>query len=160
MPWLLPPNESSSSFRPPKAQDRQKRRPGGTQCQRIPASRRAQFSRERRREADGGLAGTHSASRQGIHVDDRRDVGIYRQVESRHRQTAGGKETRMSLSERIWDTFTTVIQLRDKIGALTEAIKTQQIQIQDLTAGSSAWKPPWNWGWRRRQARPLPLGKG
>lgn len=39
----------------------------------------------------------------------------------------------MSFGERVWDTFATVIQMKDKIAALTETVKTQQSKIEDLT---------------------------
>lgn len=39
----------------------------------------------------------------------------------------------MSLGERIWDTFTTVIQIKDHIDALRETVKKQQDKIEDLT---------------------------
>lgn len=39
----------------------------------------------------------------------------------------------MSLAEKVWEAFTTVIQMRDKIATLTEAIKSQQAKIESLT---------------------------
>jgi hypothetical protein len=39
----------------------------------------------------------------------------------------------MSLGERVWDTFTTVVQMNDKIAALTDTVKGQQSKIEDLT---------------------------
>lgn len=39
----------------------------------------------------------------------------------------------MSLAEKVWEAFTTVIQMRDKIATLTEAVKGQQAKIESLT---------------------------
>ena len=39
----------------------------------------------------------------------------------------------MSLGDRVWETFTTVIQMKDKIAAFTDTVKTQQSKIEDLT---------------------------
>ncbi|HJR71710.1 MAG TPA: hypothetical protein VKA43_16825 [Gammaproteobacteria bacterium] len=39
----------------------------------------------------------------------------------------------MSLGDRVWETFTTVIQMKDKIAALADTVKTQQSKIEDLT---------------------------
>ncbi len=39
----------------------------------------------------------------------------------------------MSLGERIWDTFATVIQIKDRIDALKETVMKQQDKIEDLT---------------------------
>jgi hypothetical protein len=39
----------------------------------------------------------------------------------------------MGLGDRVWETFKTVIQMRDKIGALAEVTKSQQLRIENLT---------------------------
>lgn len=39
----------------------------------------------------------------------------------------------MSLGERVWDTFKTVVQMKDRIAALTDAVRTQQTRIEELT---------------------------
>lgn len=39
----------------------------------------------------------------------------------------------MGLGDRVWDAFTTVIQIRDKIALLTEAVKKQQSKLEELT---------------------------
>lgn len=39
----------------------------------------------------------------------------------------------MSLGDRVWDAFTTVIQMRDKIALLADAVKTQQMKIEHLS---------------------------
>jgi cell division protein FtsB len=39
----------------------------------------------------------------------------------------------MGLGDRVWNAFTTVIQMRDKIASLTEAVKTQQAKLEELT---------------------------
>jgi hypothetical protein len=39
----------------------------------------------------------------------------------------------MGLADRVWDAFATVVQMRDRIALLTEAVKKQQLKIEDLT---------------------------
>jgi hypothetical protein len=39
----------------------------------------------------------------------------------------------MGLADRVWDAFATVVQIRDRIAFLTEAVKRQQLKIEDLT---------------------------
>ena len=39
----------------------------------------------------------------------------------------------MGLSEKIWDTLTTVIKMNDKVENISQTIKTQQTRIEDLT---------------------------
>jgi len=39
----------------------------------------------------------------------------------------------MGMGDRVWDAFTTVIQMRDRIASLTEAVKTQQVKLEELT---------------------------
>ena len=39
----------------------------------------------------------------------------------------------MGLSEKIWDTLTTVIKMNDKVENMSQTIKTQQTRIEDLT---------------------------
>ena len=39
----------------------------------------------------------------------------------------------MSLGERVWDTLTAVTQVKDKIAGLTDAMKSQQARVEDLT---------------------------
>jgi len=39
----------------------------------------------------------------------------------------------VSLGDRVWETFTTVIQMKDKIAALADTVKAQQSKIEDLT---------------------------
>jgi hypothetical protein len=39
----------------------------------------------------------------------------------------------MGLGDRVWETFKTVIQMHDKIGALAEVTKSQQLRIENLT---------------------------
>jgi hypothetical protein len=39
----------------------------------------------------------------------------------------------MSVTERIWGALTSMIKLEDKVGRQNEAIKAQQIKIENLT---------------------------
>lgn len=39
----------------------------------------------------------------------------------------------MSLGERVWDTLTVVLQMKDKIATLTDAVKSQQGKLEELT---------------------------
>ena len=40
----------------------------------------------------------------------------------------------MSLSERMWDAFTTVLRMNDKVERMSATLKNQQDKIEDLTA--------------------------
>jgi len=39
----------------------------------------------------------------------------------------------MSLSEKLWDTLTTVIKMNDKVERMADSVKQQQVRIEDLT---------------------------
>ncbi len=39
----------------------------------------------------------------------------------------------MSLSEKLWDTLTTVIKMNDKVERMADTVKQQQARIEDLT---------------------------
>ncbi|CAG7855993.1 hypothetical protein MCAMS1_00322 [biofilm metagenome] len=39
----------------------------------------------------------------------------------------------MGVSEKIWDVLTTVIKMDDKVERMAEAMKSQQMRIEDLT---------------------------
>lgn len=39
----------------------------------------------------------------------------------------------MSLSEKLWDTLTTVIKMNDKVERMADTVKHQQERIEDLT---------------------------
>ena len=39
----------------------------------------------------------------------------------------------MSLSEKLWDTLTTVIKMNDKVERMADTVKHQQVRIEDLT---------------------------
>ena len=39
----------------------------------------------------------------------------------------------MGLTDRVWNAFTMVIQMRDKIAALTETVRAQQAKLENLT---------------------------
>ena len=39
----------------------------------------------------------------------------------------------MGLGDRVWDAFTTMVQMRDRIALLTETVKKQQSKLEDLT---------------------------
>ena len=39
----------------------------------------------------------------------------------------------MSVSERVWNAFTSVIKLEDRVTRQAEALKSQQAKIEDLT---------------------------
>jgi hypothetical protein len=39
----------------------------------------------------------------------------------------------MALSEKLWDTLTTVIKMDDKVERMADTIKGQQMRIEDLT---------------------------
>ena len=40
----------------------------------------------------------------------------------------------MSVTDRVWGALTSMIKLEDKVTRQTEALKTQQAKIEDLTA--------------------------
>jgi hypothetical protein len=40
----------------------------------------------------------------------------------------------MALTERVWAALTAVIKLEDKVTRQSEALKAQQVRIEDLTA--------------------------
>lgn len=40
----------------------------------------------------------------------------------------------MSLTDRVWGALTSMIKLEDKVSRQSEALKTQQAKIEDLTA--------------------------
>lgn len=40
----------------------------------------------------------------------------------------------MSMTDKLWDTLTTVIRMNDNIERLAETVKQQQTRIEDLTA--------------------------
>jgi len=40
----------------------------------------------------------------------------------------------MGVTERIWGALTSVIKLEDRVTRQTEALKSQQVKIEDLTA--------------------------
>ena len=39
----------------------------------------------------------------------------------------------MGVTERVWNAFTSVIKLEDRVTRQAEALKTQQVKIEDLT---------------------------
>lgn len=39
----------------------------------------------------------------------------------------------MSLSEKLWDTLTTVIKMNDKVERMADTVKQQQARIEDLS---------------------------
>jgi cell division protein FtsB len=40
----------------------------------------------------------------------------------------------MSVSDRVWGALTSIIKLEDKVTRQAEALKTQQVKIEDLAA--------------------------
>ena len=40
----------------------------------------------------------------------------------------------MGVTERVWNAFTSVIKLEDRVTRQAEALKAQQVKIEDLTA--------------------------
>jgi hypothetical protein len=40
----------------------------------------------------------------------------------------------MGVTERMWSAFTSMIKLEDKVTRQADALKTQQVKIEDLTA--------------------------
>ncbi|MPZ45924.1 MAG: hypothetical protein GEV05_21560 [Betaproteobacteria bacterium] len=40
----------------------------------------------------------------------------------------------MSVTERVWNALTAMIKLEDKVSGQAEALKSQQLKIEDLTA--------------------------
>lgn len=40
----------------------------------------------------------------------------------------------MSVTDRVWGALTAMIKLEDKVGRQAEALKAQQMRIEDLTA--------------------------
>ncbi len=40
----------------------------------------------------------------------------------------------MGVTERVWSALTSMIKLEDKVTRQAEALKTQQVKIEDLTA--------------------------
>lgn len=40
----------------------------------------------------------------------------------------------MGVTERVWSALTAMIKLEDKVTGQAEALKTQQVKIEDLTA--------------------------
>jgi len=40
----------------------------------------------------------------------------------------------MSVSDRVWGALTSIIKLEDKVTRQAEALKTQQVKIEDLSA--------------------------
>jgi len=40
----------------------------------------------------------------------------------------------MSVTERVWNAFTSVIKLEDRVTRQAEALTTQQVKIEDLSA--------------------------
>ncbi len=40
----------------------------------------------------------------------------------------------MSVTDRVWGALTAMIKLEDKVGRQAEAVKAQQVKIEDLTA--------------------------
>lgn len=39
----------------------------------------------------------------------------------------------MGVTEKLWDTLTTVIKMNDKVERMAETVKSQQVRIEDLT---------------------------
>ena len=42
----------------------------------------------------------------------------------------------MGVTERVWSALTSMIKLEDKVTRQADALKTQQVKIEDLTAKS------------------------
>ncbi|HXX85884.1 MAG TPA: hypothetical protein VEN29_18135 [Casimicrobiaceae bacterium] len=40
----------------------------------------------------------------------------------------------MGVTERVWNAFTSVIKLEDRVTRQADALKSQQVKIEDLTA--------------------------
>ena len=55
----------------------------------------------------------------------------------------------MSVTDKLWDAFSTVIKMNDKVVSQAAAMAAQQAKIEDLTARVICLEPRWRLPYRR-----------